>query len=180
MHEDRSAGTAHLAASVRGLGVCDVLRVELAACQHVALQDALAARAAALERQLGALQTRVTERGRSRPRARCVDAPPSPDAVELAALRAEARTLERVRAGVPVHAAGPFTLLAPAGVALELVSACLRAAVVTVAASLDDPRRQAARTVELEAAAAWIATTLDCRAVEAFCLEPGVDPLHAT
>jgi hypothetical protein len=31
----------------------------------------------------------------------------------------------------------------------------------------------------LEAVARWISTALDCRAVEAFSFDPGVDPVHA-
>ena len=180
MQTDRSADAAHLAASVRGLGVCDVLRVELAACQHAALQSALADRAAALQPELEALQARVTAERRSAPRDQRLRAAPSPDELELAALRADARTLDRVRASVPARAAGPFALLAPAGMTLEVVSTCLRSAVAALAASLDaSPSGPALPTAQLEAAAAWIATALDCRAVETFCLEPGLDPLRA-
>jgi hypothetical protein len=33
--------------------------------------------------------------------------------------------------------------------------------------------------VQLEAARAWIATALECRTVEEFCFDEGVDPAHA-
>jgi hypothetical protein len=66
---------------------------------------------------------------------------------------------------------------------LELVDACLAAAVTSVHARLaaGDPGALSAAGSEreLEAAAAWIATVLDCRAVEDYSFEPGVDPVHA-
>lgn len=167
MQADRSADPARLAGSVRGLGVCDVLRVELAACQHTALEQELGRRAAALRRELRALE------GRGRARRRSAEA-------DLARLRADARVMSRVREALPKHAQQPFVLVAPAGLVIEVVTVCLRAAVARLNAGLGEgPAHPAAATEALEAAAAWIATALDCRAVESFCLEPGVDPVRA-
>lgn len=173
MQADRSADPARLAGSVRGLGVCDVLRVELVACQHAALEHELERRAAAVRRDLRELGGRARA---ARPGGRRRLA----DLAEVERLRADARVLARVRASLPRHAQEPFVLLAPAGLVVEVVGACLRAVVAALGAGLGEgPAHPAAATGPLEAAAAWIATALDCGAVEAFCLEPGVDPLHA-
>jgi hypothetical protein len=41
------------------------------------------------------------------------------------------------------------------------------------------PAWSPALTAAAEAAAAWLATALDGHAVEAYCFEPGADPVHA-
>ena len=168
MQADRSADVARLAGTVRGLGVCDVLRVELAACQQSALARELQRRAAVVKGELRALEARRLPRRRSA------------EESELTRLRTEARVLARVRGALPGDACTPFVLVAPAGLVVELVTACLRTVVATLAAGLGEgPAHSAAAVGPLEATAAWIRTALDCRAVEAFCLEPGVDPLRA-
>ena len=172
MHPDRTAEPARHAGSARGLGVCDVLRVELTARHRPGLERTLAERVAALEHRL---QARLAEVNAAAP-------PPAPslDALELRALREEARLLERIRAALPDPPAGAFLLLGPAGLVLELVADSLRAAVGELAAGLEEGgAHPAANAGPLEAAGAWIATALDCRAVEAFSLESGVDPVHA-
>ena len=196
MQADRSAESARLAGSVRGLGVCDALHVELAACQHAALVAELGRRAASLDQAVRARAAAVRARPASGPRRRrsapaadaaelarrrsapTADAEPDP---ELARLRADARVLARVRATLPAHAPNAFVLTAPAGLALELVAACLHAAVAALGAGLGEgAAHAAASTGRFEATAAWIQTALDCRAVEAFCFEPGVDPARAS
>jgi hypothetical protein len=172
MQVDRIAGVMHLAGSVRGLGVCDVLRVELAPVQRAGLETQLKARTAALERRRADLETAQ----------RALTGPPVNDE-ELTDVRDELRLLARVRADVPALAPEPFALTGPAGLVLELVGACLTAAVTCADARLGEGELGAAWTGacerELEAAAAWIRTALDCHAVEAFSFEPGVDPVHA-
>ena len=59
---------------------------------------------------------------------------------------------------------------------LELVDACLTEAVATVARRLEHALRRGLIAAELEAAGAWVATALDCAAVEDFSFEPGADP----
>jgi hypothetical protein len=161
MQADRIADPARLAGTVRGLGVCDVLRVELAPCQRPALARELAHRAAASSRELAEVQSRARARGVRRA-----------DTSELNRLRAEARVLAQLRAALPVEPVAPFVLTAPAGLVVELVTACLHAVVERLG---EDPEAAG----PLEAATAWMTTALDCRAVESFCFEPGVDPLHA-
>jgi hypothetical protein len=169
MQVDRIAGVVREAGSVRGLGVCDALRVELAPVQRAALEAQLTARAAALEQRRAALEA--------------ARAGPHTDDGELTGVRDELRLLTRLRAELPTFAPEPFTFTGPAGLVLELVGACLAAAVTCADARLGEGQPgtpwAAACERELEAAAAWIATALDCRAVEEFCFEPGIDPRNA-
>ena len=175
MHEDRSADPAHLAGSVRGLGVCDVFRVELQACQHAVLTAELARRSAALD---AAIRDRLAAL-RARPERRAGTGAPAPDA-ELEDLHAQARTLERVRDQLPACPDGPFVVVAPAALAGELVTACLSDTVATLAAGLESGGAHPVTVPSmLRSAAAWIRTALDWQAVEAFCLLPGIDPIRA-
>jgi hypothetical protein len=152
MQVEGTAGGPREAGSVRGLGVCDVLRVELAAVQRRGLEERIAARVAELERR---------ERGEEATQA--------------------LRVLAQVRAGLASRDASPLILTGPAGVVLALVDACVADAITRVAAALDGaPPRSPRLTDQLEAAAAWIGTALDCAAVDAFCFDPGVDPAHAS
>lgn len=172
MQSDRSADSARLAGSVRGLGVCDVLRVELAICQLPALRAALVDRRAELELEFGVRSTSPAQ----------VDMPPNEthDEDAHARLREEHRLLTRLDASVLGTASEPVVLIGPAGLVLELVSVALRSAVDELAAGLGEggPHPAAGRAA-LEAAGAWIVTSLDCRAVEGFSLDPGIDPVHA-
>jgi hypothetical protein len=156
MQVNRIAGAARLAGGVRGLGVCDVLRVELDPVQRSGLLEQLTSRVAELERA-------------------------GHDAVDDG--QEEVRLLARMRAGLPPSTADPFTLTGPAGLVLALVGACLTRAVATAHARLGEGETGvpwvAGCERELEAAAAWITTSLECHAVEAFCFEPGADPPHA-
>ena len=165
MHPDRIADPARHAGSARGLGVCDALRVELTARHRPGLERTLADRRAALEQQIHA-------------RVRALS--PPPEDPELLHLREELRLLERMRGALPEPPADAFVLLGPAGLVLELVARSLRAAVGELSAGLEEGGdHPAGHAGTLEAAGAWITTALDCRAVEAFSLEAGVDPVHA-
>ncbi len=84
-----------------------------------------------------------------------------------------------MRAALPPRDASPLILSGPAGLVLELVDACLADAIACVARRLEHAPRRGLITAELEAAGAWIATALDCAAVEDFSFEPGADPAHA-
>jgi hypothetical protein len=167
MQVERIAGVVRVAGSVRGLGVCDALRVELAPVQRAALEAQLRARTVALEQRRAALEAVA----------------PAPNDAALTGVRDELRLLTRLRAEMPAFAPDTFTFTGPAGLVLELVGACLAAAVTCADARLSEGQPgapwAAACERELEAAAAWIATALDCRAVEEFCFEPGVDPRNA-
>jgi hypothetical protein len=165
MQEDRIAVEARLAGTVRGLGVCDALRLELEPAQRAGLEIALAARAAALEGSRAQLEAAA--------RARVLESE-----AELEHTGHELRLLSRMRTSLPAYAGARFVLTGPAGLVLELVSACLATA---LAQGHDAVVSVGATTLtcppELNAAAAWITTANDCGAVEAYCFEPDVDPL---
>lgn len=177
MQADRTADVSRLAGSVRGLGVCDVLRAEFAACQHASFERELEQRRAVVAQRIGALETGERSRTRLvRPRTDEVS-PPLP---ELAELHVESSVLARIHENAPRHVATAFVVTGPAGLVLEIVEACLKRTltelVETLGRTCDEP---SARTAQLEAAGAWIASALDCRAVETFSFEPGIDPVHA-
>src|SRR5690349_5176253 len=121
MQSDRIADPARHAGSARGLGVCDVLHVELTARHRPGLERALADRCAALERRLR------EDLGTA-----------APDDPEPLTRREELRLLEQMRAALPDPPAGAFRLLGPAGLVLELVADALQAAVTALAASLEE------------------------------------------
>jgi hypothetical protein len=138
-----------VAGSVRGLGVCDVLRVELEPVQRPVLD----AQIAELERRRLASS--------------------APDTVEVL------RLLALMREALPARDDPSPVLSGPAGLVLELVDACVTDAVRRVSQRLETAPRRGLVAAELEAAGAWIATALDCAAVEDFSFEPGADPARA-
>jgi hypothetical protein len=170
MQADRTADLARTAGSARGLGVCDVLRVELSPLQRPGLEGQFAARIAALEQRRAALEAAAQPPG--------ID-----DDAPRRAVVEELRTLRRMRAALPAWAGASVTLVGPAGLVLELVGACLDDAAGRLQDGMGEEVPAAAWSTgtagALEDVAAWIATTLDCRAVEAFCFDPDVDPIHA-
>jgi hypothetical protein len=165
MQVNRTAEAPDVIGSVRGLGVCDVLRIELAPRQRAGLMAQLAGRIHILERRYADVEgmLRLAPQGPSASRV-------------LEETGDELRLLARIRASVPAESERPFAVAGPAGLVLELTRACTAEAMTRAAAELD-----AARPCPdaLEVARAWIATMLDCEAVESHCFEPDVDPLHA-
>jgi hypothetical protein len=185
MQADRIVAAARTAGSVRGLGVCDVLRIELEPVQRAGLELQLVSRVAALERRDGIEPQRAgLDRRYIGPWVGAGER--AGDLVadrDLGEVGEELRLLTRMRASVPACPHGPFAFAGPAGLVLGLVGACLAAAVANVHVRLgeDGPGAlsSAASEADLEEAAAWIATALDCRAVEAYSFEAGADPVHA-
>jgi hypothetical protein len=99
---------------------------------------------------------------------------------ELAEVREGLRVLGRLRAALPASPQERFAFAGPAGLVLELVADCVVAAVGRMSRALDgDAVWPRLRAHDLECAAAWIATALDCRAVEGFSFDPGCDPAGA-
>lgn len=177
MQTDRTADVARLAGSVRGLGVCDVLRAEFAACQHASFERELEERRAVVAQRIGALETR--ERSRAQLVRSCTDEVP-PARPEIAELYVEASALARIHESAPQHAGTAFVVTGPAGLVLEIVQACLKRTLTELVEVLEEACVEpSVRTAELEAAGAWITSTLDCRAVDTFSFERGVDPVHA-
>ena len=155
------------AARVRGLGVCDVLRVELAAAQVPGLIAELEELRGPLEeerlRALGALE---------RSAAASPVAERDVDDVEhrLACLRAMRAQLPRP------DTAAPAVLVGPADLVLETARGAARNAADELAEALrrsahdPDAVRERAAIVQ-----AWVDTWMDCRAVESFAFEPEMD-----
>ena len=168
MQADRSVGAAREAGSVRGLGVCDVLRVELDPLQRALIDGRLAAHVETLEARRATLETDVGN---------------GVTCEELGDVAHELRVLARIREALPGCLHAPFALVGPAGLVSALIAACLAEAVACLERRLADRPATAASSLalepELRVAGAWIATALDCAAVEGFCFEPEVDPLWA-
>jgi hypothetical protein len=167
MQHDRTAGTADVSGWVRGLGVRDALRLALEPVQRPLLAERLAGMTAAFEARLGP----------------CEDAARSREDAALEALAKAHSDLYRARLmqdGLRASdARAPFAFVGPSAMVLELVKACLSGAVAELAARLGGESVEASpRSLEraAEAAAAWLRTFLDCRAVENFCFVPLVDP----
>jgi hypothetical protein len=156
MQQDRTAG------SVRGLGVCDVLRLELLPVQLARLIDEL-------DRRCGDHLD--------------VPAAPRPDE-GMDAEHYELWLLRRMRAELPDrdHAAR-FGWSGPTGLLTDVVRACLRTAAAELAALAADLPRGRGPNSQLAAlaseAAAWTSTVLDCAAVESFTFDPRADPARS-
>jgi hypothetical protein len=146
MQEHRSAHSAPMPTTVRGLGVCDALRVELAPRQAEDFQRALEARITALEQRLAGADD---------------------DERHVLRILRGMRTRESVVVG-------------PAGLVLDLVQTCFAEAVDALTHHLHRGAEPLARLEHhTQAAAAWIKTLSDCRAVEGYSFEPDADPSHA-
>jgi hypothetical protein len=170
MQAEAIAGGATSSGTVRGLGVCDALSVELQPCQLPWLIDELEEMRGPLEDELQRL------------RCGCDGG----DREELERSEYELRLLRMVRAQLP--GAGrqerPVELVGPSGMIGEVALNTMRH-VVDVLSDLAHARpaadpQVAARLRDTAAAAnAWVRTVLDCRAVEAFSLDPDADPTAA-
>jgi hypothetical protein len=139
MQADRIAAAARTAGSVRGLGVCDALRIELESVQRAGLELQLEARMAALERRDGIEPPRAASERHVGPSFEAGERAGGLGAErELGELGEELRLLTRIRASVPGCAHESFALTGPAGLVLELVGACLAAEVANVHARLGE------------------------------------------
>jgi hypothetical protein len=170
MQWDRTAATADLSGSVRGLGVSDALRLELVPLQHARLAEQLEALGAAVESKFAAQQDAADSR-----REEAVDV--------VAALRYERHLAQLMRAGLDASdARAPFAFVGPTGMVLELVGACLAGVVAELGQRLAGEAAdgsQAALDRAMEATAAWLRTFAECRAVERFRFDPEADPGRA-
>jgi hypothetical protein len=165
MQVNRTAEAPDATGSVRGLGVCDVLQVGLLPLQRAELAAQLAARAHTLERRYADVEGMLRLGPQGPPAARALEETDD-----------ELRLLARIRESLPADADERFALAGPAGLVLDLTRACAAAAMARAVTELEASRPC---PDELEAAAAWITTMRECEAVETYCFEPGVDPLHA-
>jgi len=155
---DRDAGT------VRGLGVCDVLEVEIEPVQLSWLIDELDETRGPLEEQLA--------RERASGDTEAVDAA----AYELFLLRS-------MRARLPADADGErVRFLGPSGMVMRVVRGAARdviAALGELAAARElDAQGRATLRATAVAAAAWVETLVDCEAVVAFNFDPDASPIR--
>jgi hypothetical protein len=168
MQWDRTADVVVLSGTVRGLGVSDALCAELAPIQREVLEEQLEVFIADLERQ--AMRHEA-------------DALPNDDqaAEALSSARYQVRLARLMRDGLQrSDSRAPFAFVGPSAMVLDLVKSCLLAVVETLAQHLGgDEAELSARSLErvAEIAAAWVRTFCDCRAVESYSFDPGVDPV---
>jgi hypothetical protein len=148
--------------------VCDALRLDLAPIQRARLEEQLTALIPELLARLEPLEAAARAR----------------EAVAEEALeevRYELRLARLMQASVSAGAGdGSCVFVGPADMVAELVLACVRGAVATLDQLLRDDEPDPPASPRLEraaaAAAAWIRTFRDCRAVERFSFDPQVDP----
>ena len=165
MQAERIADASALSGSVRGLGVCDALRVELAAGQLPGLVDQIEAHSAALrdeiERRRAALMPRDL-RG----------------AAQLDEAESELRLIGLLRGELPAagEAGEPFVVIGPAGSIGAMVRGATRHAVealseLVLATSRLDAGARDRLTCAAAAAAAWARTYVQVQAVEDFSFD---------
>lgn len=158
-------------ASVTGLGVCDVWRLELTAEQWPWLVDELEEVRGPLEeelRRLWALQAAGDD--------------PEVDR-EVSAREYELRLVRLMRAQLPGadHRAG-VAFVGPAELVRELVRGVLRNVVHALSdcvgdAHSVDPEWRSGLVGTAAAAAAWARTFVECHELEAFRFDPAADPV---
>jgi hypothetical protein len=169
MQAERTAADAALSGSVRGAGVCDVLRVELQPVQRALLVERTDAIQSSLQDEL-ARQAAAPEPRNQR----------ETEALRLA--RNELRLLELLQARLPAGGVdGPFELVGPADMVTRLARECVgiaaeRLADLVGADSERGPKTRERLIAAATAAAAWVRTFVDCQAVEDFSFDPWADP----
>jgi hypothetical protein len=165
MQSERIAEASALSGSVRGLGVCDALRVELAAGQLPGLVDQIEAHSAALrdeiERRRAALMPGDL-RG----------------AAQLDEAESELRLIELLRGELPTaeETSQSFVVIGPAGPIGAMARGAMRHAVealaeLVLATSRDDAAGRDHLARAAAAAAAWVRTYIDAQAVEDFSFD---------
>jgi hypothetical protein len=165
MQSERIADASALSGSVRGLGVCDALRLELEAVQLPGLVEQVDADIAALKDEIDRRSGATT--------------PGDPRGAEqVEAAEDELRLVELLRDQLPEAADGPFVVIGPAGPIGTMVGGAMRHAVERLSERVLATRRHdadARRQLERAAAAvsAWIRSYVDAQAVEDFAFEPG-------
>jgi hypothetical protein len=114
MQAERTAEESALAGSVRGAGVCDVLRVELQPAQRALLVERVEVLRRSLEDEIARQAAAVAPRDEA--------------AIEALGLaRYELRLVERQHARLPVGDAERWTgLVGPSGIVSRLVQECTR------------------------------------------------------
>ena len=165
MQSERIAEASALSGSVRGLGVCDALRVELAPEQLPGLVDQIEAHSAALRDEI--------ERRRATLIPRDLRGTAALDEAE-----SELRLIELLRGELPTagETNQPFVVIGPAGPIGAMVRGAMRHAVealseLALATSRDDAGGRDRLTRAAAAAIAWVRTYIEAQAVEDFSFD---------
>ena len=165
MQLERIADASALSGSVRGLGVCDALRVELAAEQLPGLVEQIDAHSVALRDEIERRRAAVMPRD---PRG----------AARLDEAESELRLIELLRGELPTagETDQPFVVTGPAGPIGEMVRGAMRHAVealseLVLATSRDDAGGRDRLMRAAAAAIAWVRTYIEAQAVEDFSFD---------
>jgi hypothetical protein len=163
---------------VRGLGLCDVLRVELEPCQIAGAIDELEERRGPLNEAFEQARTRwdaLAEQESQRPTERTLQHEPSRSAYAL-------RLLSMLRAQLPAIGHGePVAIVGPASSISGLIAAAARNAVDELSELIREPQRSDGQSetrlrAAMAATSAWLETYIDCEALEWFTFDPPYDP----
>ena len=165
MQSERIAEALELSGSVRGLGVCDALRVELLAEQLPGLVEQIETHSAALRDEIERRRAAVMPRD---PRG----------TARLDEAENELRLIELLRGELPTarEKSQPFVVIGPAGPIGAMVRGAMRHAVealseLVLATSRQDAGGRDRLTHAAAAAAAWIRTYVEAQAVEDFSFD---------
>jgi hypothetical protein len=164
MQSERIAGAPALSGSVRGLGVCDALRLELVAAQLPGLVEQIDAAAAALRDEIGQ-RTAASIPGDRR------------GADQGEAVEAELRLVESLRDQLPADPPpASLVVVGAAGPIGTMVRGAMRHAVealseLVLATTRHDAEARDRLTSAGAATSAWVRTYVELQAVEDFTLE---------
>ena len=165
MQSERIADASALSGSVRGLGVCDALRVELAAEQLAGLVEQLEAHSAALQDEIERRRAALMPRD---PRG----------AAQVEEAESELRLIELLRGQLATagETSEPFVVIGPAGPIGAMVRGAMRHAVealsgLVLATGRYDAGARDRLMHATAAAAAWVRTYTDAQAVEDFSFD---------
>jgi hypothetical protein len=169
MHHHRNGGepplsTRHAAPPpsvdrVCGIGVCDVLRVELEPCQLPSVR----AEVEELRATVGEAIATMLDRG---------------DEAELDRLRYERRVLDLIGRQLD-RSNGPTVICGPARLMGEIITGATRLAAAEVVEHLGEKTRAGEALRDAAGlAAAWVETYAAAQAVEAYSFDPAFDPVR--
>ena len=169
MHHHRSGGEPPLSTRcpappppvdrVCGIGVCDVLRVELEPCQLPSVRAELEE----LRATVGEAIATMLDRG---------------DEAELDRLRYERRVLDLIGRELD-RTDGPIVVCGPARLMGEIITGVTRLAAAEVVEHLTARTRDGVALREAAGlAAAWVETCAAADAVEAYSFDPAFDPVR--
>jgi hypothetical protein len=163
MQSQRIAEASALSGSVRGLGVCDAMRVELAAEQLPGLAKQLEAHSVALQDEIERRTVALIPRDLR-------------GAAQLDEAENELRLIELLRGELPGETSQPFVVIGPAGPIGVMGRGAMSHAVealseLVLATGRHDAGGRDRLTGAAAAAIAWVRTYVDAQAVEDFSFD---------